>query len=35
MMQKYPMTPEGAEALTQELHRLKTIERPQIIEAID
>jgi transcription elongation factor GreA len=34
MMQKYPMTPEGAEALTQELHRLKTIERPQIIEAI-
>jgi transcription elongation factor GreA len=34
MMQKYPMTPEGADALTQELHRLKSIERPQIIEAI-
>lgn len=33
-MQKYPMTPEGADALTQELHRLKSIERPQIIEAI-
>jgi len=34
MMQKYPMTPEGADALTQELHRLKSIERPQVIEAI-
>lgn len=28
------MTVEGAEALKEELHRLKTIERPRIIEAI-
>ncbi len=34
MMQKHPMTVEGAEALKEELHRLKTIERPRIIEAI-
>lgn len=34
MMQKHPMTPEGADALTKELHRLKSIERPQVIEAI-
>ena len=33
-MQKHPMTVEGAEALSQELHRLKTIERPRIIESI-
>ncbi len=33
-MQKHPMTPEGAEALNKELHRLKMIERPHIIEAI-
>jgi transcription elongation factor GreA len=33
-MQKHPMTLAGAEALKQELHRLKTIERPRIIEAI-
>jgi transcription elongation factor GreA len=33
-MQKHPMTPEGAEALSKELHRLKMIERPRIIEAI-
>lgn len=33
-MQKHPMTPEGAEILTKELQRLKTIERPRIIEAI-
>lgn len=33
-MQKHPMTPEGAETLSKELHRLKTIERPKIIEAI-
>lgn len=33
-MQKHPMTVEGAEALKSELHRLKTIERPKIIEAI-
>ncbi len=33
-MQKHPMTVAGAEALTNELHRLKTIERPRIIESI-
>ena len=33
-MQKHPMTVQGAEALKQELHRLKTIERPRIIESI-
>ena len=33
-MQKHPMTVQGAEALKNELHRLKTIERPRIIEAI-
>ncbi len=33
-MQKHPMTAKGAEALKSELHRLKTIERPRIIEAI-
>lgn len=33
-MQKHPMTVEGASALKNELHRLKTIERPRIIEAI-
>lgn len=33
-MQKHPMTIEGAEALTTELHRLKSVERPLIIEAI-
>lgn len=33
-MQKHPMTVEGAAALKDELHRLKTIERPRIIEAI-
>lgn len=33
-MQKHPMTVGGAEALKNELHRLKTIERPRIIEAI-
>ncbi|MCX7090367.1 MAG: transcription elongation factor GreA [Legionellales bacterium] len=33
-MQKHPMTVEGAEALKAELHRLKTIERPRIIESI-
>lgn len=30
----YPMTVEGAKALQQELLRLKTVERPRIIEAI-
>jgi transcription elongation factor GreA len=33
-MHKHPMTVEGAEALKNELHRLKTEERPRIIEAI-
>ena len=33
-MQKYPMTVTGAELLKNELHRLKTIERPRIIESI-
>lgn len=33
-MQKHPMTVEGLETLKNELHRLKTIERPRIIEAI-
>ncbi len=33
-MQRYPMTPEGKEALEKELQHLKTIERPRIIQAI-
>lgn len=33
-MATHPMTAVGAKALQQELHRLKTIERPRIIEAI-
>lgn len=33
-MQKHPMTVEGAEALQEELKRLKQVERPRIIEAI-
>ena len=33
-MQKHPMTVEGALALKNELHRLKTVERPRIIESI-
>lgn len=33
-MQKHPMTADGASALKDELHRLKTLERPRIIEAI-
>ena len=33
-MIKHPMTVQGAEALKNELHRLKVIERPTIIEAI-
>ncbi|WP_369601284.1 transcription elongation factor GreA [Hahella sp. SMD15-11] len=33
-MNKIPMTKAGEEALRQELHRLKTQERPRIIEAI-
>ena len=33
-MNSYPVTVEGSIALQQELNRLKTIERPRIIEAI-
>lgn len=33
-MKKYPMTTQGAQALRDELSRLKTEERPKIIEAI-
>ena len=33
-MNKHPMTVDGAEALKNELHRLKTSDRPQVIEAI-
>lgn len=33
-MQKHPMTVEGAAALKEELQRLKSVERPRIIEAI-
>jgi transcription elongation factor GreA len=33
-MNKVPLTVRGAEKLKEELHRLKTIERPRIIQAI-
>lgn len=33
-MKKHPMTVKGAEALQEELKRLKSVERPRIIEAI-
>ena len=33
-MQREPMTAQGAEALKQELHELKTVKRPQITNAI-
>lgn len=33
-MQRYPMTPEGHQALEEELKHLKTIERPRITDAI-
>jgi transcription elongation factor GreA len=33
-MSKIPLTVHGAEALRQELHRLKTVERPNVIAAI-
>jgi transcription elongation factor GreA len=33
-MSKHPMTVQGAEALKEELQRLKFIERPRIVEAI-
>ncbi len=34
-MNKVPITTEGAEKLRAELHRLKTVERPRIIKAIE
>ncbi|GLX80121.1 transcription elongation factor GreA [Thalassotalea insulae] len=33
-MNQYPMTVHGADALRDELHHLKTVKRPQIVEAI-
>ena len=33
-MQKFPMTAEGHSALTEELKHLKTVERPDVIQAI-
>lgn len=33
-MQKYPMTPEGFNAMRDELNNLKNVERPSIIAAI-
>ena len=33
-MTKYPITPEGLRKLQEELKRLKSIERPKVIEAI-
>lgn len=34
MMRKIPMTTLGAEMLREELHRLKTVDRPRVIQAI-
>lgn len=33
-MNRVPLTVQGAEKLRQELHRLKTVERPKVIQAI-
>lgn len=33
-MQRYPMTPQGHQALEEELKQLKTVERPRITQAI-
>ncbi len=33
-MNQYPMTVHGADALRDELHHLKTVKRPEIVEAI-
>lgn len=33
-MQKFPMTVEGAETLRNEIHDLKTVQRPQVIASI-
>ncbi|MCH8685496.1 transcription elongation factor GreA [Pedomonas mirosovicensis] len=34
-LEKFPMLAEGFEALQAELHRLKTVERPAVVEAIE
>lgn len=34
-LEKFPMLVEGFEALQAELHRLKTVERPAVVEAIE
>ena len=34
MVEKNPITPEGAERLREELHRRKSVDRPQITQAI-
>lgn len=34
LMQRYPMTPQGHQALEEELKQLKTVERPRITQAI-
>ncbi|MCA9585452.1 MAG: transcription elongation factor GreA [Myxococcales bacterium] len=34
MVQKNPITPQGAQKLREELHRRKTVERPRITQAI-
>ncbi|MFN3234682.1 MAG: transcription elongation factor GreA [Gammaproteobacteria bacterium] len=34
MSDKVPMTVQGAEKLRQELHQLKTVERPEVVKAI-
>lgn len=33
-MNQYPMTQQGADALRDELHHLKTVKRPEIVESI-
>ena len=34
-VERVPMTPNGHKKLTEELHRLKTVERPDVIKAIE
>lgn len=33
-MERFPMTPQGQKALEEELHQLKTVDRPRIVAAI-
>lgn len=33
-MERYPMTPQGQKALEEEVHQLKTVDRPRIVAAI-